>query len=558
MPQYLKYSIIIILSSLLFIPFIGNVHLFDWDEINFAECAREMIVSKDYVRAQIDFMPFWEKPPLFIWLQVFSMKLFGIGAFAARFPNALMGVTTLTTLFYIGKKVVNEKMAIIWVLIYAASWLPHFYFKTGIIDPTFNFFIFIAFYQIYLLGFAKKQFLHSMLSGLFLGLAILTKGPAALLISILSFAVYLIINKGFGTYKIKHLLLIAFFACIPFLAWLLFAILSYGLNYGNWFIHEFISYQIRLFTTEDSDHGGPLYYHFVVLLLGCFPASCFLFASKQRHSSDPIITKKFTEWMQVLFWVVLILFSIVKTKIVHYSSLCYFPLTFIAALQIYRIEYELLVIKKWIKILMLSLGSLLAIVIALLPAVALNKNLLLPYINDPFAVGNFNANVFWTYGECLIGITYLIGIWIAVALIKKNIKKGFLLLFTLQITIIQICILHFTPKIEAYTQNAAIVFYEKFQNKDVYIHPLNFKSYANLFYSNKIPAQNKLYYELDRKDKNNNKLQPQANEQWLLNGNIDKPCYFVCKIQDTGLYVINKKLSKIASQNGFVFYERLQ
>src|ERR1700749_4009289 len=109
MPNYLRYTIIICVSGLLFLPFLGQVHLFDWDEINFAECAREMIVSKDYLRAQIDFMTFWEKPPLFIWMQVLSMKLFGVGEFAARFPNALMGVVTLATLFYVGKKVVNEK-----------------------------------------------------------------------------------------------------------------------------------------------------------------------------------------------------------------------------------------------------------------------------------------------------------------------------------------------------------------------------------------------------------------------------------------------------------------
>ncbi len=42
--------------------------------------------------------------------------------------------------------------------------------------------------------------------------------------------------------------------------------------------------------------------------------------------------------MLILFWVVLILFTIVKTKIVHYSSLCYFPLTFIGAWWLYYSE----------------------------------------------------------------------------------------------------------------------------------------------------------------------------------------------------------------------------
>ena len=58
---------IILLGLLLFLPGLGNVHLFDWDEINFAESAREMINSGNYLTVQINFEPFWEKPPLFIW-----------------------------------------------------------------------------------------------------------------------------------------------------------------------------------------------------------------------------------------------------------------------------------------------------------------------------------------------------------------------------------------------------------------------------------------------------------------------------------------------------------
>ena len=60
------YLAILILSGIIFfIPFLGRVHLFDWDEINFAESAREMIVTGNYHRVQINFQPFWEKPPFF-------------------------------------------------------------------------------------------------------------------------------------------------------------------------------------------------------------------------------------------------------------------------------------------------------------------------------------------------------------------------------------------------------------------------------------------------------------------------------------------------------------
>src|SRR5437763_13208093 len=92
------------LAALLFIPFLGRVHLFDWDEINFAECSREMLKTGDYLRPYIDFKPFWEKPPMFFWMQTVTMHLFGINEFAARLPNAICGITTLVTLFLCGRK----------------------------------------------------------------------------------------------------------------------------------------------------------------------------------------------------------------------------------------------------------------------------------------------------------------------------------------------------------------------------------------------------------------------------------------------------------------------
>src|SRR5665647_270427 len=145
------YLTIIILSGIfLFIPFLGRVHLFDWDEINFAESSREMIVTGNYHRVQINFQPFWEKPPLFFWLQAFSMKAFGINEFAARLPNAVFGTITLVTFFVIGKKYKSAKFGFIWAIAYLGSFLPHLYFKSGIIDPVFNYFIFLGVYFMYL------------------------------------------------------------------------------------------------------------------------------------------------------------------------------------------------------------------------------------------------------------------------------------------------------------------------------------------------------------------------------------------------------------------------
>ena len=191
------YLAILLYGLLFLLPFIGSVHLFDWDEIIFAESAREMIVSGDYMTVSSNYIPFWEKPPLFFWLQVLSMKLFGVSEFAARFPNVICGVLTLMMLFRIGNKVAGQRFGILWVISFATAVLPFFYFKSGIIDPWLNLFILMGFtYFIYYLDpdSSVRKYLKLVLSALFFGLAILTKGPVPVLIFALSFFIYLMVK----------------------------------------------------------------------------------------------------------------------------------------------------------------------------------------------------------------------------------------------------------------------------------------------------------------------------------------------------------------------------
>ncbi|MES2478221.1 MAG: glycosyltransferase family 39 protein [Bacteroidota bacterium] len=537
MNSAIRYIQIAFLSLILFVPFLGQVHLFDWDEINFAECAREMIVSKDYLRMQIDFKPFYEKPPLFIWLQVLSMKVFGINEFAARFPNAIAGFITLMSLFYVGKKVANEKVAYWWVLLYVASWLPHFYFKTGIIDPLFNLFIFLAFFQVYSLRQNPSKAMHVLLAGIFIGLAVLTKGPVAILVSVLSFGVYIIVNRGAKGYHWMQLSGIAIIALAVTSIWFGIELMQNGPT----FLKEFLSYQAGLFSQNIADHEEPWFYHPIVLLIGCFPASLFLFQYTLNRNVNRHSGSDFSRWMWILFWVVLILFSIVKTKIVHYSSLCYYPLTFLTAIQLYRLSERQIQLKKWIPVLLLIIGSVWGILLTALPLVGIYKDKLLPLIKDPFAVANLQANVSWSIAESLIGLIYLIGIWVSVLLLKSNFKKGITLLCLLQVVMIQITMLHFTPKIEAYSQGAALEFYESKKGRDVYIQVLGFRSYAYLFYAQKNVISRPEYY----------------NQDWLLGGNVDKPVFLVTKIQDADQYRNMPKLKVLYEKNGFVFFQRL-
>ena len=544
------YFLIALISALFFIPFIGRMHLFDWDEINFAECAREMIVSKDYLSVQINFKPFWEKPPLFIWMQLLSMKAFGINEFAARFPNAVAGIVTLLVLFSVGKKVENQRLGRLWVLVYTASILPQMYFRSGIIDPWFNLFIFLATWNFIRYSLdsctSDNRMKYVAFSGFFIGLAVLTKGPTALLILGLVIFSFLII-RGISMYRGKSNSL------LPGFMWsqlVVFVVIT-SLTGGSWFILQilnghadmvwkFILYQIRLFTIPDAGHGGHWSYHFWVLLVGVFPASVFAFHSFRVNKDGDVQLQHFHRVMLILFWVVLVLFSIVKTKIVHYSSLCYFPLSFMAAYGINRMLNGSKQPGKLIKISLSVIASLVAIVAIALPFAMMQKQKIIDtgIIKDDFAVANLAANVHWTGWESLIGIIFLAGIIYGIVLMKTQLRKGILTILVSSLLFTYAAILVFPYRIEKYSQRAAIDFFSKRAGEDCYVLNAGYFSYAPLFYAKIQPANIK-------------------RPMWLLTGDIDKPFYLVVKEPEYKKWKhVIPAMKALYSENGFVFLYR--
>lgn len=527
---------IAIVAALLFIPFLGNVHLFDWDEINFAESAREMIVTGNYFDVQINFTKFTEKPPLFFWMQVVSMKLFGINEFAARFPNAVCGIITLVLLFRIGKKIYNQTFARIWVLTYLGTLLTFLYFKSGIIDPWFNLFIFLAIYHFYCItSLSKQTTFHAVLAGLFLGLAILTKGPVALLITALCYICFVVINRGKLFFSIKTFLFLLFSCIAVCFAWFGVDLIKNGPS----FIIEFTQRQIAIFSTSDAGHGQPFFYHWFVLLIGCFPASVF-FIRGQFIQQGTNQQRTFKLLMVILFWVTLLLFSIVKTKIIHYSSLCWFPLTFLSALFISEWwEGRIKKLNIGLKIVLGVVGTILGLSIAALPIIIQYKQKWIHLVEDDFAKGNLQANVNWSWIDGIGGFILLVSV---IFFLISNHKK--LKTITLFMGVCVCCLLTavvIAPKIEASSQRANVEFFKSKQNVDCYLDTWGYKSYAQFFYAKRKPVEHDTTKTM----------------HWMLYGAIDKPVYLSAKIQNKPILDTISNLSFLYQKNGFVFYERL-
>lgn len=543
MRRFIPYAAIAFFFGLLFFHSLDSTSLFDWDEINFAESAREMIVTGNYMRVQINYEPFWEKPPFFFWLQAVSMQIFGVGELAARLPNALCGVITMMVIFAMGVRLHSRRMARWWVFIYAASFLPHLYFKSGIIDPWFNLFIFLSIY--FLARFRAENSVPQhrnkfiIFSGVFAGMGIITKGPVALLVILLTYLVFSLIYRKELRHSFKQYLMWGTAMGAVTLLW-------FGLEvaqHGWWFIEEFVRYQIRLARTEDAGHGGFLLYHFVVLFLGCFPASILMWGKTNKEADKKKDQYYFSTMMKVSLGVILVVFTMVQTKIVHYSSFAYLPIGYLAAVQADRVLSGKMQFARLQIILLLVLGIIWGVAFTIFPLIGNHPEWIRPLLSkDPFAAANLQAEVSWSYLLVLPGLLFLMAVIAAYILFqkRKNIPALFTLLFAC-IVAMQVLLTSFAPRIEKYSQHAAVEFFKSLRNKSVYVGTVGYKSYASYFYARAGHKEGVV-------------VKP---GEWILMNQPDRPSYLVSKITEKERLLKEYSFLKVLyEKNGFVFYER--
>lgn len=552
-------ALIAAIAAFSFIPWLGRLHLFDWDEINFAEAAREMLVTGDYRRVQIGFQPFAEKPPLFMWVEALSMRIFGVGEFAARLPNAIVGIITLVGIYCLGRRLVDRRLGLWWALAFGGSLLPNLYFRSGIIDPFFNLLIFAGIVALF--EFEHQRQTHGLspwpplvIAGISIGLAVLTKGPVGLLLPGLTWLA--VAGSGMRDARGGKPLPI-----IPMVVWVAIAVIvaapwyilaaqhGVGGSTGN-FISAFVARQVELLRTGVAGHTGPWYFHFVVLALGCFPASVFAVSALGRFVEDPPKVRDFRLWMICLLIVVLVVFSLVQTKIVHYSSLAYFPITFLAALALADVERSWW--PRYSTPAAIGIGLVWAVVFLALPVVGLMiaHDQLDPVrvTADPFVRAVLAVPVGWSPLDLVVGGAYLGAIIVALIVLRgrKDEKRFAVILFAATAVIVPLALARIAPEIERYTQATPIAFYESLRGCRCYIAPLGFKSYAHLFYAQVSPENSARAV----------RVPPDQFEEWLLSGPIDRPAYFVAKVDKADRWRGRPGLQVFGDRDGFVFFRR--
>jgi hypothetical protein len=170
----------------------------------------------------------------------------------------------------------------------------------------------------------------------------------------------------------------------------------------------------------------------------------------------------------------------------------------------------------------------------------MHKEMITPLIKDQFAVACLQRPIHWSYFESSIGAAYAALLAISVALLaRKKYRAAFGAVFLSSAVCLQLFMLDMVPKMERIAGGGPIEFYQSLRGQNCYACSL-FKTYADLFYFEKKPGGNSLGHDRD----------------WLLSGPIDKPAYFVCRIDKAHEYRGKYDLHEIKDEYGFVYFRR--
>lgn len=267
---------LVLLSGALFFFRLGTPGLFDADEPAYAQAAREMLETGDWVTPHFNGQPRFDKPILFYWLLTLSYRVFGVSEFAARFWSALAAVILVGLLSSAGERWFGPPAGFVTGMAFMANLLSALLARAAVTDMLLTLFVTAAI----LAGVRAIQ--ADVVPGrrwartawAAMGLAVLVKGPVGLLIPAMALGGSLLIFREWRT-GIRRLL-----------SWdsvILFGLITapwYGLVLaanGQAFVEGFvIKHHLTRFAGVVSGHPGPLWFYLPVALVGFFPWSAYL------------------------------------------------------------------------------------------------------------------------------------------------------------------------------------------------------------------------------------------------------------------------------------------
>lgn len=267
---------LLLLCGIAFFLGLGNIGLLDKTEAMFVEAARQMLVTGDWITPYWNDATRFDKPPLSYWCMALSMKMGGVNEVAARIPSAILATVTVFLVFYTLRRVTSSRLVagIGGVMMtFNPAWIA--WGRTGVSDMYLSATITIALLSFFL-AYSQNQWGWYLSFYIFIGLAVLSKGPVGLLLPFLIITCFLLYLGRESSRKILNRMRLGWgllVTAVVTLPWYIAITLRHGWEYINTF---FGYHNLQRFTSVVSNHPGPWYYFFPVLIVGIIPWSAYL------------------------------------------------------------------------------------------------------------------------------------------------------------------------------------------------------------------------------------------------------------------------------------------
>jgi len=231
-------SIVVIFSKL------GGNGLANFDDCFYAQKAKEVLQTGNLMTMHYNGTPAFENPPLYMWLAAISYKIFGVCEYAAKFPSAFMGVSTIILVYFFARYLFNNWTGFFSSFVLSTTFIFTRHARHAMLDVTLSFFVCLAMFSLVLA--IRKDARYFLLFGLSTGICILTKSVLGFFPFVIA-AMYLLITKRWRTFFNAYFLL----GCA--------IILSVGFS---WYVHQYLTFG-RLFL---DIHFGWLIFQRGILL----------------------------------------------------------------------------------------------------------------------------------------------------------------------------------------------------------------------------------------------------------------------------------------------------
>ncbi|MBU3638663.1 glycosyltransferase family 39 protein [Polynucleobacter sp. AP-RePozz3-80-G7] len=265
-----KILLLVIIYGLLWFGTLNYRHLIPSDEGRYAEMAREMLVTGDWITPRYNGYKYFEKPPLQAWATAAAFQAFGIGDWQARLWTALTGFLTILLVGFTGARIFNARAGWLAAVVLASSpiWIISGHFNS--LDMGLSSFLVAALCSLLLAQTShNKNYCRNWMWAcwIFMALATLSKGVIGAAIPAMVFIAYSITTWDWKIWTRLRLLS----GSILFLAitapWFALVAQRNPEFLEFFFIHE----HLQRFTQDAHSRTGPIYYFVPLLLIGLLP-----------------------------------------------------------------------------------------------------------------------------------------------------------------------------------------------------------------------------------------------------------------------------------------------